>query len=111
VQFHFGKIGLVTTSQNPDGSLGADQTYGWDIAPNEAITPAALDAPTPSPSVDIAASDTYFMWVGGIIGDVLDNGFEGACELNGFNLGQFQSGTTQVGAGGTEGLVSFQDLA
>ncbi len=67
--FDFGEIGLITTSINRDGSLGAHQSFGWDLITNSPINPTSLDEPgggtvadTTHPTIsigsEILASDT-----------------------------------------------------
>ncbi|MEP5153216.1 type VI secretion system tube protein Hcp, partial [Planktotalea sp.] len=111
VTFNFGQFGLVTTTQNQDGSLGGQQSYGYDTTTNEVIDPATLDEPTPSRAVLASNPTTYYLLIDGIAGDSTDEGYEGWFKLDAFNLGQSQSGTTHTGPGDGAGRVDIQDLS
>ncbi|MEH6648086.1 type VI secretion system tube protein Hcp, partial [Sulfitobacter sp.] len=99
--FDFGKIGLVMNRLNQDGSLGADQTYGWDVGANGTIDPATLVSPLDLPSVGRLGARDYYLLIDGIAGDSTREGYEGWFELNAFSLGQSQ----------VSGRVNIQDLS
>jgi Ca2+-binding RTX toxin-like protein len=52
LEFNYNKVSLTTRKQNPDGSLGAEQTVSWDVAKNTAIT-------TPLPVAAASSNATH----------------------------------------------------
>ena len=91
---NFGQIGLVTTRQNPDGSFGDSDTFGWDLVRNIAIDPATLAAPASGTAVPVPDPVTYFVKIDGIAGDSTSKGHEGWFELSAFSFGESNSGKT-----------------
>ena len=52
--FDYGRIGLITKTQDPTGALTVSSSFGFNIATNTAIDPATLPTPTPSQTVRLA---------------------------------------------------------
>jgi type VI protein secretion system component Hcp len=99
--FDFGKIGLVMNRMNQDGSLGSDQTYGWDMGANTTLDPATLVSPLELPSVGRLGARDYYLLIDGIAGDSTVVGREGWFDLDTFSLGLSQ----------VSGRVNIQDLS
>ncbi|MCW1384100.1 type VI secretion system tube protein Hcp, partial [Novosphingobium sp. KCTC 2891] len=106
----YSRIGLVTTSQNADGSLGAQQSFGWDIAANKAIDPATLTAPTNTFAGEVPDPVTYYIKIDGIAGDSVSKDHKGWFEISSYSFGE--SLAALVSSGGLEtGKANFQDIS
>ncbi|MCW1384101.1 Ig-like domain-containing protein, partial [Novosphingobium sp. KCTC 2891] len=106
--FGYSRIGLVTTSQNADGSLGAQQSFGWDIAANKAIDPATLTAPTNTFAGEVPDPVTYYIKIDGIAGDSVSKDHKGWFEVSSYQLGANNTASLFGGAGA--GKAEFSDL-
>ena len=100
--FDFNKIGLVTTSINPDGTLGASQSFGWDLKTVSAINPASLASPTNVTIDSVPEAAVYYLRIDGVNGDATAKGYEGWFELPFFSFGELNFGDF--------GGLSFRDL-
>lgn len=107
VSFDYGKIGIVTTGQNPDGSVGDVQSYGWDVTAGIAIDPALLETPVAGTIVEAPSPTQYFLKISGVAGDATSKGHEGWIELPNFSY----NASSFVSAGGGAGKPSFSDLS
>jgi type VI protein secretion system component Hcp len=105
--FDYGQIGLVTTTQNKDGSLGGQQSFGWDIATGKAIDPASLDTPVSTTVASVETASTYFVKIDGVTGDSTSKGHEGWFELPSFTFGGINSGSFDA----ISGKAIFQNIA
>lgn len=101
--FEFDKIGLVTTSINPDGTTGPAQSFGWDLKAVSAINPASLATPTNMAIDGVPEAAVYYLRIDGVNGDATAKGYEGWFELPSFSFGESNFG-------GFGGGLSFQDL-
>lgn len=54
---------------------------------------------------------SLFMKIGDVEGESTKKGYEGWSELLAINMGGSQSGTMQIGTGGTAGKVTIQDIS
>lgn len=103
--FAYDKIGLVTTSVDPNGNLGPRQTFGWDLKNVTAIDPFTLVAPTNSTINDSPEPVVYYLRIDGVAGDATTKGYEGWFELPQFSIGEANS------SGLFGGGVNFQNLS
>lgn len=108
VTFDFGKIGIVTTGQNPDGSAGDVQSFGWDLTTDAALDPVNLVTPSAGTVVEVTQPTQYFLKISGIAGDSTSKGHEGWFELPAFNFSAYNGGP--IGSGSSAGVADFSDL-
>src|SRR5581483_1956334 len=101
----YGRIGLVTTGANSDGSLGTPQTFGWDVADNKAAG-AGPTLTNAGSSVAPTVATSYFLLVDGIGG-----GSTNAAHRDWFALNSFSFGTVNPTTGPGAGTPRFTDIA
>src|SRR6516164_1675450 len=106
VSFAYQRLGLLTQTQNPDGTFSPGSSFGWDLARLQSIDPTGLPAPTPGGSASVPAT-RYFLAIDGLDGGSSDAGHVGWFDLNSF---EFDVSNTNGGAGSFPPLVADLNL-
>ncbi|MFM5924210.1 MAG: type VI secretion system tube protein Hcp [Novosphingobium sp.] len=108
VSFNFGKIGVVTTGVNPDGTAGDVHSYGWDLTTATPIDPVSLTVPVAGAIAEAPSPTQYFLKISGVAGDATSKGYQGWFDLPSFS---YNASTPSGGLGGLSGKTSFSDLS
>jgi VCBS repeat-containing protein len=109
--FEYAKVGLTTTPQKADGSLGTPVTTGWDIAANK----AGVTVPDPVVGTGTVTGggngQTYYLTIDGLNGGSVSNSHRGAFEISGYDFDASILTTVLAGGGISKGKPTFSPLS
>jgi type VI protein secretion system component Hcp len=108
--FDFSKLTETIQGQKPDGTLGAGQTFSFDLAhTGGSITPVNHDALTAFAHSHAGPALTYLLKVDGVTGDSTIKGFEGDFRVDEVTFNELTK-FTNGGAGGSGSKPQFDPL-
>jgi len=110
LSFAYQRLGLVTQTQNANGSFSPGSSFGFDVATETTIDPTSLPAPTPGSGPASTPATKYFLAIDGLDGGSSDAGHVGWFDLNSFEFDLSRAISAATGGGFESGVATFSPL-